>query len=757
MQQLVFTHTEPMRLVIEHCRGNVRLRPAPDATLRIQADERSVQAQQQNGTVTLQARGSVSVAVPVGTTVLLGDIAGNVSARGIGPLNARSVAGLLEARGVTSLAVERLAGDLIIEGVEHGVVISHFINGDAVARGVGGDFTAERINGDLRLQGIGGPVTIRHLAGDAALGGLDQVALDRVQGDLTASRLNALRAGGVAGDVQVAHIGEPVQLGRVDGDLSAYDVPRGLDAPDVSGDAEVQTRLEPGAVLRVIAKGDIRLGLPPETSAQVSVRGSRIKVDDSGLPLQLERLGDRLQGRLGDGEATIDLVADGTIKLGRLCDRLPRFERRLVEDLGLDEIGRVVADAVQAARTGLELVGPIEDAVREAMAGFEQELRTRSEERARRIEERARERAERIRERVEARARERAERLRRRLERQAAKLERQAERVPRRFFGRWHFAMEPEEFGPPPGVHPFPTPGPAPRPRAGWNPPTAAERRAAWEAAHAELQARLAAIETARTEFEQRRAAFEAAQREVERHQAEVESAEVALRELERRQAGAADLAAARARFRAVAHGIEAAQERLSEEAEAMEEARAELHEREAELEAARAELAEAEAAGVERAETAPEQGRFAPPVPPVPPAPPTPATGAVAPPHVSVPPAPNVAPPPPPVPPVPAAPTAPARGAAVSAATPEARPMPEGNSAGGAAPGADAHAVTNANPNAAADRSAGEPGYHPSDVPAAAGVADEARLNVLRRVAAGELNVEEAERILEALDREGV
>jgi len=166
-------------------------------------------------------------------------------------------------------------------------------------RGVLGAVDGERVDGDARLADVG-PATL------GAIGG-------------------AFTAEGVAGDLDIAAIGSSARIADVRGDLRLPMVGGSVRIVDVSGDlavtagggAKVVVTPRNGGAYRLTAGGGIRWHVPEALNAAVSIAaGGRVRVDVPGAARAPGAPAARYEAVLGDGGATLDLAAGGSVRLG---------------------------------------------------------------------------------------------------------------------------------------------------------------------------------------------------------------------------------------------------------------------------------------------------------------------------------------------------------------------------------------------------------------------------------------------------------
>jgi DUF4097 and DUF4098 domain-containing protein YvlB len=212
-------------------------------------------------------------------------------------LTLRAVHGDLRLRRVYGpITAETLSGDTALIDVGPTTVVS--ASGDVRIRSANGDVTLENVSGDVRIRGVNGFLQLGNASGDLSVRGIQgQLEADNVSGDFSAR--------GVLGRVSCR---------SVSGDLSVAYLEGGLDA-SISGDASLKTDFTAGRDYRITASGDVTARFPASASARFQVTASgniHHKVEWSDLG---EDTGSTLTGRIGDGEANVEITSRGSVTL----------------------------------------------------------------------------------------------------------------------------------------------------------------------------------------------------------------------------------------------------------------------------------------------------------------------------------------------------------------------------------------------------------------------------------------------------------
>jgi len=178
--------------------------------------------------------------------------------------------------------------------------------------------TVERTEGNLTLRRLEGPLALRQVRGDLVLKQVGPTTADEVQGDLHARRVQGnLTLGQVFGDVVLKQVEGPLTARQIAGDLVVRDLEGGADVEQVEGDLLLHTPLTAGKAYRFQVDGDALLRLDEESNVQVTVQAGGDIIEDEAISFaerqQQER--HRLVGRIGAGEATLEVQAGGDVLL----------------------------------------------------------------------------------------------------------------------------------------------------------------------------------------------------------------------------------------------------------------------------------------------------------------------------------------------------------------------------------------------------------------------------------------------------------
>jgi hypothetical protein len=263
-----------------------------------------------------------------------------------------------------------------------GVLRGKVVGGNARVRDVEGACTLEHVNGNLRVRDVDGDLQTETVRGNA-------------------------RVDDVRGQCVVKKVGGNLTFGEVQGGVTAK----------VGGNARVKPPFAPGTSYQIKAGGNLDIHIPENASLSLALRaGGGVHTKIAGLTL--EKADSKMTGTLGNGEASLEAKAGGSISLrgGGTADGPPgefEFDMDFMDDL--ENIGPMVE-----ARVG-EAMDKLQVRLEQGLGQIDSEkLRIKMEraaEKSARAAERAAEEVRRAAEREAQKARMRAERSQRRWER----------------------------------------------------------------------------------------------------------------------------------------------------------------------------------------------------------------------------------------------------------------------------------------------------------------------------------------------------
>lgn len=289
---------------IERVQQDLHVLGHDEGSLLVEADaEGALDLDQEDELVTIQARRSLSLTLPRGATLEIGQVGGELQIEGLkGEIHLGKIGGDASLDACGRVVADRVGGDLLGRQLGSGVSL----------KAVGGDVLLRHLRGGVKVLGAGGDLSVRGLSGpiEAAMGGDAHVVLDEPLDG--AIRLSA------GGDVYCrlpggASAGVELSAG---GDLT-------VDAPDEFetewgrasfrlGEGEHEIRIDTG--------GDLWLGVGEEAEAE----------------FDLDSLGTMLASKVGEKIAEMETALTamgaemGAVSSDRIAQRVQRIVDRAV-------------------------------------------------------------------------------------------------------------------------------------------------------------------------------------------------------------------------------------------------------------------------------------------------------------------------------------------------------------------------------------------------------------------------------------------
>lgn len=379
-EQTIETSETP-HLTIIKCAKNllVQGKDSAQVTIRVDGEAEDLTLEQEGETLTLSASEDCEIACPAGSTLTVQTCHGNAKIDGVaGTIALEAVHGNLTLKDVGPTEFTRVDGNLYVRDVG-GVLRGKVVGGNARVRDVEGECMLEKVNGNLHVRDVDGD-----LQGEA-----------------------------VGGNARVNDVRGQFSVKKVGGNLTFDEVQGGVMAERVGGNARVNPPFAPGTAYRISAGGNLNIRIPENASLSLALRaggGVRSRIDG----LTLEKSDGKMTGVLGDGEASLEAKAGGSISLrgGGTADGPAgefEFDMDFVEDL--EGIGPMIE-----ARLG-ETMAKLEVRLEQGLGQIDGEkLRLKIEraaEKSARAAERAAEQVRRAAEKEAQKARIRADRARR--------------------------------------------------------------------------------------------------------------------------------------------------------------------------------------------------------------------------------------------------------------------------------------------------------------------------------------------------------
>jgi DUF4097 and DUF4098 domain-containing protein YvlB len=383
-EQTIETSGTP-HITITKCAKNLLVQGKDDAqvVIRVDGEAEDLTLEQEGETLTLSAREDCEIICPTGSTLTVQTCHGNAKIDGVaGTIALETVHGNLTLKDAGPTEFTRVDGNLYVRDVG-GVLRGKAVGGNARVRDVEGACTLEKVNGNLHARDVDGDLQAETVGGNAHV--------DDVRGQCTVK--------------------------KVGGNLTFDEVQGGVTAEQVGGNARLRPPFTPGTAYQISAGGNLDIRIPENASLRLALRASggvRSRIDG----LTLEEADGKMTGALGDGEASLEAQAGGSITLrgGGVADGPPgEFEFDMDFLDSLEGIGPMIE-----ARVG-EAMAQMEIHLKQGLGQFDSEkLRIKMEraaEKSAKAAERAAEEVRRAAEREAQKARMRAERSQRRWER----------------------------------------------------------------------------------------------------------------------------------------------------------------------------------------------------------------------------------------------------------------------------------------------------------------------------------------------------
>jgi hypothetical protein len=240
----------------------------------------------------------------------LGRVRGNLRARRVGSIVLRGeVAGNLSLEEVQALEGEQVNGNLRVEGARS--IKFRTVAGNADCGTIESDVSFEEVRGRLRVS-VAGPVEAHRVAGKLEVQGVASLKADNVG--------NKVKAIEVAGNVALGKVGGRLSCDDIAGSVSAEEIGghaglrgvRGAVAlPKISGAADLLGPLPDVGVWKIVSRGRISVEVSPVTSAKFTAVARNGRVRLYGIPESnfARSSRDLVEGTLGAGGLDISLEA----------------------------------------------------------------------------------------------------------------------------------------------------------------------------------------------------------------------------------------------------------------------------------------------------------------------------------------------------------------------------------------------------------------------------------------------------------------
>jgi len=171
-REVLETSSTP-HITVTECLGDLVLRGSDEPQIALHLRDRGLGEaglEREGETFTLTARDDCKLTCPVGTTLTVHVVRGDLKIEGIrGPVAIDQVYGDVRLRNLGPVALQQAYGDVSIHSIQ-GDLQAQSILSDARIRAVTGRVSLDQVGSDLRADGIEGGLVAEQVGADAALG-----------------------------------------------------------------------------------------------------------------------------------------------------------------------------------------------------------------------------------------------------------------------------------------------------------------------------------------------------------------------------------------------------------------------------------------------------------------------------------------------------------------------------------------------------------------------------------------------------------
>lgn len=206
--------------------------------------------------------------------------------------------------------------------------------------------------GDTRFKLLEGPLAINQVNGNLVLRNVANVSIERVNGELITRQNNGdLFVEQVNGNANVRESTGDCTLKQVNGNLECHSIKGSIQA-EVDGNARLKLYQLGGETYNVHADGNLYLDITNDASVfmKLSSESNLIRIYLPGNPQTLRQ--DHYELTLGEGQATMELSASGTLSVSSVEDRWEgpgSFDESYEPLMGLPEdFGERIASQVES-------------------------------------------------------------------------------------------------------------------------------------------------------------------------------------------------------------------------------------------------------------------------------------------------------------------------------------------------------------------------------------------------------------------------
>lgn len=206
-----------------------------------------------------------------------------------------------------TLSVGEVAGDLVVKQLD-GAGAYGTVHGDVVLVNVG-DTELGTVRGDLAARKSSGVLSVGEIMGDVAARGIDSATFKTIHGDITVRHMAGdLTINTTHGDADLRHVAGNVTIEQSNRDVNLANISGQVNVRQAAGDIRLRGGLSEGDH-RLEAQGDIVVRWPEAQPLNLTVSARRI---DNRLPLEDEVEKDgSLIGRIGKGGVNLNVTSAG--------------------------------------------------------------------------------------------------------------------------------------------------------------------------------------------------------------------------------------------------------------------------------------------------------------------------------------------------------------------------------------------------------------------------------------------------------------
>ena len=184
-----FDTSDAPHITVARCGGSLSIAGADQRGMTVLGNENQIKVERQGESFTVTADGDCDIHCPLGTSVTIKQVNGDLSVLGLsGPLAIESASGDVTLRDIGPTTLRQARGDLQVRGAK-GELKVESVSGDAQVRQAAGTVELKSVRGDLAARDLDGGAVVEHVSGDVSLSTtLAKGAAYRIQasGDISA-------------------------------------------------------------------------------------------------------------------------------------------------------------------------------------------------------------------------------------------------------------------------------------------------------------------------------------------------------------------------------------------------------------------------------------------------------------------------------------------------------------------------------------------------------------------------------------------